>query len=84
MGDFRLVCDGNPALLFTENETNPRRLFGQADAKGFFKDAFHEYVIAGDKSAVNPAQTGTKAGALYELNRSGGWFRHGAAAAGEI
>jgi hypothetical protein len=37
-------------------------------AKGFFKDAFHEYIIAGNKSAVNPAQTGTKAGALYELN----------------
>ena len=45
-----------------------RRLFGQPDAAGFFKDAFHEYVIAGNKSAVNPAQTGTKAGALYELN----------------
>ncbi len=66
--NFRLACDGKPTLLFCENETNARRLFGQSDAKGFFKDAFHEYVIAGNKSAVNPSQTGTKACALYELN----------------
>ena len=67
-GNYRLDCDGQPAWLFTDNETNARRLFGQTDAPGFFKDAFHEYVIAGNKSAVNPAQTGTKVGALYELN----------------
>jgi hypothetical protein len=68
LGNFRLAFDGNPTLLFCDNETNARRLYGQADAKGFFKDAFHDYVIAGNKSAVNPAQAGTKAGALYELN----------------
>ena len=67
LGDFRLACDGHPKLLFCDNETNVRRLYGQADARGFFKDAFHDYVIAGDTSAINPAQTGTKAGALYEL-----------------
>ena len=66
--NYRLACDGKPTLLFCDNETNARRLFGQPEAAGFFKDAFHEYVIAGNKSAVNPAQTGTKAGALYELN----------------
>jgi hypothetical protein len=54
--------------LFCENETNVRRHFTQQDAPGFFKDAFHEYVIAGNKSAVNPTQTGTKAGALYDLS----------------
>ncbi|TAM52715.1 MAG: glucosidase, partial [Burkholderiaceae bacterium] len=64
LGNFRLDCDGNPALLFCENETNARRLFGQPHAQGFFKDAFHDYVIAGNHCAVNPSQTGTKAGAL--------------------
>lgn len=72
LSDFRLDCEGTPTLLFCENETNARRHFGQADAKGFFKDAFHDYVIAGDRSAVNPAQTGTKAGALYELTVAAG------------
>jgi hypothetical protein len=67
LGGFRLAADGNPTPLFCENETNVRRLYGQADAKGFFKDAFHDYVIAGNQLAVNPARAGTKAGALYEL-----------------
>ena len=68
LGVYRLGCDGTPTLLFCENDTNPRRHYGQPAASGFFKDAFHDYVIAGNKAAVNPAQTGTKAGALYELN----------------
>ncbi len=68
LGTYTLHCDGKPELLFTENETNSRRLYGQADATGHFKDAFHEYVIAGNHSAVNPARTGTKAAAHYQLN----------------
>ena len=67
LGNFRLDCDGKPTLLFCENDTNARRHFGRANARGFFKDAFHEYVVAGNQSAVNPAHTGTKAAALYAL-----------------
>lgn len=67
LGDLQLNCDGKPTLLFCDNETNARRHFNQPDAPGFFKDAFHEYLVADNKSAVNPLQTGTKAGALYEL-----------------
>ena len=72
LGQFQLDCDSNPELLFCDNETNPRRLLEQPGAPGFFKDAFHEYVIAGNKAAVNPSPTGTKAGALYELNVTAG------------
>jgi hypothetical protein len=56
-----------PLLLFTENETNTERLFGAANATPYVKDAFHEYVIAGRTSAVNPAHVGTKAAAYYRL-----------------
>ncbi|HSJ64714.1 MAG TPA: hypothetical protein VK922_12540 [Gemmatimonadaceae bacterium] len=56
-----------PTLLFTENETNLQRLYGVPNASPYAKDAFHEYVIAGRRNAVNPALTGTKAAALYEL-----------------
>jgi hypothetical protein len=56
-----------PELLFSDNETNARRLFGQADAKGYFKDGFDEYLVHGNHAAVNPNRTGTKAGALYKL-----------------
>ena len=67
LGNFRLDCDGRPTLLFCENETNFCRLFG-VKGQDFFKDAFHEYVVEGNHAAVNPNNTGTKAGALYELN----------------
>src|SRR5580658_8813411 len=68
IGDFQLAFDGTPTLLFCDNDTNPRRLFGMNDAPGFFKDAFHEYLVQGNGDAVNPEQTGTKVGALHELH----------------
>jgi len=68
LGNFRLDCDGKPTLLFCDNETNVRRLFGQNETPGFFKDVFHEYIVHGNRDAVNHEQTGTKAGALYELS----------------
>ncbi|HWN93853.1 MAG TPA: glucosidase, partial [Methylomirabilota bacterium] len=55
-------------LLFTENDTNPS-LFGEPCA-GFFKDAFHEYIVRGNRAAVNPAQTGTKAAVHYSVTVS--------------
>ncbi len=59
-----------PALLFTGNDTNPK-LFGAAQ-DGFFKDAFHEYVVGGDKSAVDPSREGTKAAAHYVVTVAAG------------
>ena len=67
LGDFRWQYDATPELLFCDNDTNPLRIYGQTNAQGFFKDAFHDYIIGGNKSAVNPQQTGTKAGAHYTL-----------------
>jgi hypothetical protein len=67
LGRYHWYIDGNPGLLFTDNDTNARRLFGMADAQGFFKDAFHEYLIYGNHAAVNPARTGTKAAAHFAL-----------------
>jgi hypothetical protein len=66
-GTYRLCCDGSPELLFCENETNVRRLYGANDAPGPFKDAFHEYVVNGRKGAVSEAKTGTKAAAHYRF-----------------
>src|SRR6266481_4665280 len=75
LGDYTLACDGKPELLFCDNETNSRRLYGQADAQGFFKDGFDEYVVHGNQSAVNANRTGTKAGALYKLTVPAGGSR---------
>jgi hypothetical protein len=67
LGDYTLACGGAPALLFTENETNAERVWGQANQTPYVKDAFHRYVISGEGAAVNPARTGTKAAAHYVL-----------------
>ena len=67
LGELTLQCEGAAELLFTENESNANRLWGQPNASPYVKDAFHRYVISGEKDAVNPAHTGTKAAAHYVL-----------------
>jgi hypothetical protein len=72
LGEAWLYCDGEPQLLFTENESNVQRLWGQPNPSPYVKDAFHSYVVGGDVSAVNPGCVGTKAAALYSLEIPGG------------
>jgi hypothetical protein len=67
LGAYRLHAQGSPDLLFTENDTNRRRLFDVENAERFVKDAFHEHVVAGRAGAVNAAREGTKAAAHYRL-----------------
>jgi hypothetical protein len=65
--------DGRPPeFLFTENETNTRKLYGTDHWTPYFKDAFHEYLVHGRTEAVNPKRTGTKAAALYRLDLPAG------------
>ena len=68
LGKYWLHCDGAPELLFTENESNAQRLWGQPNTSPCVKDAFHAYVIAGRHETVNPVKTGTKAAAHYVLD----------------
>ncbi|QDU60350.1 Mannosyl oligosaccharide glucosidase [Planctomycetes bacterium Pan216] len=72
VGDYRLYYEGSPELLFCDNETNSQKLFGSGNSHGYFKDAFHEYVIDGRQEAVNPARTGTKATAYDTLSIAAG------------
>ncbi len=62
-----LLCAGKPELLFTENETDFAKLFNGKNRSPYVKDAFHEYLIRGNKSGVNPQKTGTKMAAYYPL-----------------
>ena len=72
LGGFVLHCDGNPSLLFTENDTNNQRLFGTQNASPYVKDGINNYVVMGRREAVNPNQTGTKAAAHYPLDIGAG------------
>ncbi len=66
-GKHHFYAEGAPEFLFTENETNTRRLFGSDNGTPYVKDAFHEYIIHGRKDAVNPNRTGTKVAAHYNF-----------------
>jgi hypothetical protein len=59
------IAEGSPEMLFTGNETNLERLFGRRNVTPYVKDAFHRYLIHGERAAVNPAMAGTKAAAHY-------------------
>jgi hypothetical protein len=72
LGVHTLYCEGSPELLFTENESNAVRLWGQPNPSPYVKDAFHEYVVNGNREAVNPVKTGTKAAAHYVLELPAG------------
>ncbi len=57
-----------PEILFTDNETNTKRLYGTDPVSPYVKDAFHEAVVHGRKEAVNPAKAGSKAAPHYVLD----------------
>jgi hypothetical protein len=68
LGKIFLHCEGKPELLFTENESNSARISGAPNHRPHVKDAINDYIVNGRKEAVNPAKSGTKAAAHYELN----------------
>lgn len=65
---MKLYCLGASEIIFTDNDSNSKRIYGKENESPFVKDAFHDYVIKGDKAAVNPNRIGTKASAVYEKN----------------
>jgi hypothetical protein len=56
----------DPALLFCENETNTRRLYGAASGTPWPKDGINDHVISGAPT-VNPDQRGTRCAFWYHL-----------------
>src|SRR5271169_6440737 len=68
LGERYLYCEGDVPILFTENETNNKRIFGTDNASPYVKDGINDYVVQGDHSAVNPHKTGTKTAAHYQLS----------------
>ncbi|MGF1514238.1 MAG: glucosidase [Elainellaceae cyanobacterium] len=67
-----LHCDGTPPLLFTENETNYRRLFDAENASPYVKDGINNFVVEGEEGAINPDNLGTKVSPHYTLTLAAG------------
>ncbi len=67
VGEMTFHFDGEPQLLFTENDTNNERLFGSENRTPYVKDGINEFVVNGNLGAVNPANFGTKCAANYQM-----------------
>lgn len=66
----QLICDDmtvKPEFLFTENDTNYQRLYNAPNPSPYVKDGINDYIVNGNKEAVNPQQSGTKVGVRYHF-----------------
>jgi len=68
LGTYYAYADGSPEWLFCNNETNADRHPQPPGTHRYAKDAFHDYLVGGDKGAVHPERFGTKCAASYALN----------------
>ncbi len=65
LGQYLLYCEDANQLLFTGNETNSQRLYGTPSPAPYVKDGINNFIVNGEKAAVCPESTGTKAAAHY-------------------
>jgi hypothetical protein len=72
LGERYLYCDQDAPLLFTENETNTQRISGEPNQRPWVKDGINNFIVGGQRGAVNPAETGTKAAAHYRITVGAG------------
>jgi hypothetical protein len=75
LGTYQLFCENPDDLLFTENETNFRKLFETPNQSRFVKDGINDLLVHGATDAVNPEHHGTKAAAHYRLELHSGQAR---------
>jgi hypothetical protein len=69
LGAYYFYFQNPHFLLFTENETNTQRLFGQPNRSPFVKDAFHAVVVDDDLDLIEKMKSkreGTKFAPLFE------------------
>ena len=69
--EYHFYFDEPARTLFTENETNTQRLYGQPNKTPFVKDAFHTAVTQNSYGWIEARKEGTKFAPLYEFNVEG-------------
>ncbi len=66
-GEYHFYFEKPIRTLFTENETNTEKLYGQPNKTPFVKDAFHTAVIGGQFDWIEQKKEGTKCSPQYEF-----------------
>ncbi len=66
LGRRMLYAEADAKPLFTDNESNNLKLYGEQadDGRKYVKDAFHRHIVNGER-CVNPRHKGTKAGLQF-------------------
>ena len=59
-------------VVLRERNQHAAAVGQQRRSPGYFKDGINDFVVGGDRAAVNPAAFGTKAAARYNLSLPGG------------
>lgn len=67
LGQLWLNAEGEPELLFCDNETNTQRLYGTGEGNKYYKDGINDYVV-NRTDTINPKKTGTKAAVNFDVN----------------
>jgi len=62
-----LYCEAPKELLYTENETNKKKLYGVENSSTYVKDGINDYILSSGQTKTVNFQEGTKASAHYEL-----------------
>ena len=69
LGRYLLSAEGDPELLFCDNESDLVGLFGAtANPTPYPKNGVDAAVVRGDRSLLNPAEEGTKVGVRYHFD----------------
>ena len=66
LGELELVGQGEPGVLFCENETNMERLYGVPSSTPTPKDGINDHVVSGAATVADGS--GTKAAFWYRLD----------------
>ncbi|MEO5683733.1 MAG: glucosidase [Chitinophagaceae bacterium] len=67
LGHLTLHLEEKVPLLFCDNESNNKKLYGADNTGAYCKDGVNEMLVHGNNKAINPQQHGTRAAASYDI-----------------
>jgi hypothetical protein len=66
LGTYNMYFNDNvDEVIYCNNETNRKRLYGIPSNYKYVKDAINDYIVDDEKNAVNPDKKGTKAAGVF-------------------
>jgi hypothetical protein len=72
LGDYTFHLDVKTDLLFCDNETNLKILYGVDNRSPFTKDGINDFLVCGKHHAINTYATGTKVAMNYDITVKAG------------